>query len=90
MTLSKKARPIGIGTWDLGDKQIALIKPVNVQVLLKRVEAEGNYENARRLRAVISQVFRYAIATVQAELDPTAGLRGALIAPKDHPPAGPC
>lgn len=46
------------------------------------MEAQGNYETARRIRAVISQVFRYAIATARAENDPTFGLRGAIIAPK--------
>jgi integrase len=52
------------------------------------VESECNYETARRLGAVISQVFRYAVATAHAEHDPMAGLRGALIAPKvTHRPA---
>jgi integrase len=52
-----------------------------VLVPLRKVEALGNYESARRLRAVISQVFRYAIATARADTDPTFGLRGALITP---------
>jgi len=36
---------------------------------------------ARRMRAAIGQVFRFAIATARAENDPTFGLRGALTAP---------
>jgi integrase len=82
VTLCKKRWLIGIANADIGNKPIARIKPIDVLVPLKRVEADGNYESARRLRAVISQVFRYAIATARAEIDPTAGLRGALIAPK--------
>lgn len=87
-TLSKKAWLIGIANADLADLPVTQIKPIHVLVPLRRVEAEGNYESARRLRAVISQVFRYAVATARCEHDPTAGLRGALIAPKvTHRPA---
>ena len=49
---------------------------------LRRVEARGRYETARRLRSTCGQVFRYAIATGRAERDPSADLRGALTAPK--------
>ena len=38
-------------------------------------------ETASRLRAVIGEVFRYAIATGRAENDPTFALRGALTTP---------
>ena len=34
------------------------------------------------MRAVIGQVFRYAIATGRADTDPTCGLRGAIMTPK--------
>lgn len=87
-TLSKKNWLIGIANEDLADMPVTLIKPTHVLVPLRRVEAEGNYETARRLRSVISQVFRYAVATARAEHDPTVGLRGALITPKvTHRPA---
>lgn len=87
-TLSKKTWLIGIANADLADMPVTLIKPMHVLVPLRKVEAEGNYETARRLRAVISQVFRYAVATARCEHDPTAGLRGALIVPKvRHRPA---
>ena len=87
-TLSKKGWLLGIANEDLADMPVTQIKPTHVLVPLRRVEAAGNYETARRLRAVISQVFRYAVATARAEHDPTAGLRGALITPKvTHRPA---
>jgi integrase len=53
-----------------------------ILAVLRKVEAQGNYETARRLRATVGQVFRFAIATARAENDPTFGLRGALTAPK--------
>ncbi len=81
-TLGKKRWLVSLAISDLGDKQITEISATDILVPLRRVEAQGNYETARRLRAVISQVFRYAIATARAENDPTFGLRGAIIAPK--------
>lgn len=47
--------------------------------VLRAVEARGRHETARRLRATIGQVFRYAVATGRAEADPTGALKGALI-----------
>lgn len=81
-TLGKKRWLVSLATVDLGSRQITEISASDILVPLRRVEAQGNYETARRLRAVISQVFRYAIATARAENDPTFGLRGAIIAPK--------
>lgn len=49
---------------------------------LRKVEAEGRYESARRMRSVISRVFRYAIATARAQRDVAADFRGVLITPK--------
>lgn len=81
-TVAKKRWLIGIANEDLGELSITEIKAPAILDVLRKVEAAGNYETARRLRAVISQVFRYAIATSRAEIDPTFGLKGALIAPK--------
>ncbi|WP_444551241.1 tyrosine-type recombinase/integrase [Brucella vulpis] len=81
-TLGKKRWLVSLAISDLGDKQITEVSATDILVPLRRVEAQGNYETARRLRAVISQIFRYAIATARAENDPTFGLRGAIIAPK--------
>ena len=65
-----------------GDRPITAITASDILKPLKKVEAKGTYESARRLRSTIGQVFRYAIATARAENDPTFGLRGALITPK--------
>lgn len=61
---------------------IADLKPVEVLAALKRIEAKGKYETARRCRSFASRVFRYGVATGRGETDPTSVLRGALITPK--------
>ena len=45
------------------------------------VESRGRLETARRLRATIGEVFRFAVATGRAEGDPTGALKGAIAAP---------
>jgi len=60
-------------------RSIAEIKPIEILDLLKRIEASGRRDTAHRLRATIGAVFRYAIATLRAENDPTYALRGALL-----------
>ena len=81
-TLSKKRWYCNLATSDLGNRVISEISSLEILVPLKRIEEKGNYETARRVRAFIGQVFRFAIATGRAENDPTYGLRGALITPK--------
>ncbi|WP_425494105.1 tyrosine-type recombinase/integrase [Hoeflea alexandrii] len=81
-TLNKKRWLISLALKDLQSKPIGEIDAADILVSLRSVEALGNYETARRLRAVISQVFRYGIATARVSNDPTFGLRGAIIAPK--------
>jgi hypothetical protein len=41
-----------------------------VLAVLRKVEARGRYDTARRLRATIGAVCRYAAATARAEIDP--------------------
>jgi len=66
----------------LAGQEIAGLKPIDVLAALKRIEAKGKYETARRCRSFAGRVFRYAVATGRAEHDPTPVLRGALITPK--------
>lgn len=61
---------------------ISDLKPLDVLSALKRLEARGKHETARRCRSFASRVFRYAVATGRGETDPTSLLRGALITPK--------
>jgi integrase len=66
---------------DLGSRPIAEIMAPEVLRVLKAVEARGRLETAKRLRATIGQVFRFAVATGRADTDPTASLRGAIASP---------
>lgn len=81
-TLNKKRWLVGLALPDLGKRPIGEISASEILVPLKRVEAMGNFETAKRLRAVIGQVFRFAISSALAETDPTYGLKGALTSPK--------
>ncbi len=81
-TLIKLEWLVGLAAPDLGPRPIARIAAPEVLAVLRKIEARGRLETARRLRAVIGEVFRYAIATGKAEGDPTFSLRGALITPK--------
>ncbi len=65
----------------LGDKPIRQIRTPEVHAVLKEVEARGRFETARRLRATIGSVFRHAMATGRADMDPTVALHGALTKP---------
>lgn len=66
---------------ELGPRPVAEITAQEVLRVLKAVEARGRLETAKRLRATIGQVFRFAVATGRADTDPTASLRGAIASP---------
>lgn len=66
----------------IGDLPIHEIEVQEVLAVLRKIEATGRYESARRMRSVISRVFRYGIATGRAKVDPARDLRGAIIVPK--------
>lgn len=80
-TMAKKQWLIGLVSSAIGSRPIAEITAAEILEPLRAIEAEGNYETARRARSTVGQVFRYAIATSRAENDPTGALRGALITP---------
>jgi integrase len=61
---------------------IAEIEPADVLTAVRKIEAKGNLESARRTLQLASMVFRYAVATARLRSDPTRDLRGALTAPK--------
>jgi integrase len=62
----------------LGGQPIAEISALEILAVLRRIEDRGAIETAHRVKQIISQVFRFAVATGRAENDPTAALRGAL------------
>jgi integrase len=82
VTLTKQRWLLEFVYPSLGDCPIAEIAAPELLSVIRRVEARGRYETARRLRSTCGTVFRYAIATGRAERDPSADLRGALTSPK--------
>ena len=65
----------------IGRLAINEIEPADVLTAIRRIEAKGNLESARRTLQLASAVFRYAVATARLGSDPTRDLRGALTAP---------
>lgn len=93
--LDKRRREgMAASTADKGDYYISRMGPViarlpiseigapDLLAVLRRIEAKGNYETARRVLQLSSRVFRYAVATARLTSDPSRDLRGALTAPK--------
>jgi len=80
-TLGKLEWLLSLASPTIGSRPIAGITAPEVLCVLRAVEARGRHETAKRLRATVGQVFRYAVATGRAEADPTGALKGALIAP---------
>lgn len=66
----------------LHNRPISEISAAEVLHLLQRIERSGRRETARRLRSILSGVFRHAIVTLRAERDPTEAQKGALRPPK--------
>ena len=63
---------------ELGSMVLKEIKASDILRLCKRIEDTGHDETARRVKTVIGQIFRFAIASDWAENDPTSALVGAL------------
>ena len=82
ITLDKIRWLLGMAYPMIGTLPISKITPQEVLAVLRKVEATGRYESARRMRSVLSRMFRYGIATARADRDVAVDLRGALITPK--------
>lgn len=65
-----------VGSMPIGD-----VKPKDLLHALRRIEARGKLETARRALSECGQVFRYAVATGRLESDPARDLKGALAVP---------
>jgi integrase len=87
MTMRKLEWLLGMAIDDLGERPIADISAPEVLRCLRKVEARGTHETARRLRSTMGTVFRFAVASGIATTDPTYALRDALVRPKATPRA---
>lgn len=82
VTLEKIRWLLGMAYPMIGALPVSKITPQEALAVLRKVEATGRYESARRMRSVLSRVFRYAIATARTDRDVAADLRGAITTPK--------
>jgi len=64
---------------ELGEIPIHKITSGTILKVCRKIEDRGTVETAHRVRQLVGQVFRYAIALGVAETDPTVALHGALI-----------
>lgn len=82
ITIFKKEWLLGLAYPSIGAKKVSDIEASDILVILQELEAKGLLESARRLRALIGAVFRYAALTKRGASDPTALLKGAIASPK--------
>ena len=80
-TLNKIEWLLSLAKPSIGARPIAEITAPEILSILRKVESRGRSETARRLRATIGAVFRYAVASGHADADPTGALKGAIVAP---------
>lgn len=66
----------------IGRMPVTEVDPQMLLAALRKLEAKGNYETAKKCRSFASRVFRYAIWTGRGKHDPASALRGALVTPK--------
>jgi integrase len=66
----------------LGNRPIAEILRHEYLSFLRKFEAKGRHESAKRLRSTCGQVVHYAVATARAGRDISTSLRGALASVK--------
>jgi integrase len=62
----------------IGNTPIAQVAAPELLKILRKIESKGTLETAHRVRAVVSRVFRFAVATGRADRDPAGDLKGAL------------
>ncbi|MCB1975167.1 MAG: integrase arm-type DNA-binding domain-containing protein, partial [Burkholderiaceae bacterium] len=62
----------------IGKMPITTIGPRDVLAVVRKMEARGVFDSAKRIGQICGQVFRYAVAEGTAERDITTDLRGAF------------
>ena len=62
----------------IGRMPITTIGPRDVLAVVRKMEARGVFDSAKRIAQICGQVFRYAVAEGTAERDVTTDLRGAF------------
>lgn len=80
-TASRSEYLLSLLNVSIGRLPIEEIEPADVLGAIRRIEAKGKLESARRTLQLAGAVFRYAVATARLRSDPTRDLKGALTAP---------
>ncbi|OEU69030.1 MAG: integrase, partial [Desulfovibrio sp. S3730MH75] len=62
----------------IGKTAVDQLDPPEILKVLRRIEKRGAVETAHRVRSIIGQVLRYAVATGRATRDSSADLKGAI------------
>jgi len=62
----------------VGGQALAILSPVALLEVLRRVERRGSVDTAHRIRGYVGQIMRYGVATGRTERDITVDLKGAL------------
>lgn len=66
----------------MGDMPVAELQPADILATVRKIEARGTLESARRALQLAGCVLRYAVATARLSSDPSRDLRGVLITPE--------
>jgi integrase len=77
-TIEKSEWLLSLFEPSIGSLPVAEISPPELLAGLKRVEARGRFETAKRMRSFAGRVFLYAAATGRASNNPASVLVGAL------------
>ena len=67
---------------DLGRDDISAIEPPRLLEVIRKIEARGALEMAKRVKNHCSEIFQYAIAEGKCRRDPAADIRRALKKPR--------
>lgn len=87
-TAAREMRLINKDLASIGSRPIAEVTAKELLAALRKLEQRGVKETAHRARSLAGRVFRYAIATGRASVNPASDLAGALEQPKTrHFPA---
>lgn len=60
----------------LGSKPVCDIRPMDITPVIERIQRRVKHDSHIRVLQSLGQIFRYAIATGRAEIEPTASLKG--------------
>jgi integrase len=68
----------------LGSRPIGEVAAPELLVALRKIEARGTHEIARRTQSLCGRIWRYAVATGRAQADISASLKGTLTPPESR------